>query len=379
MSDIPSPSIDAAFPGGNIRVLSQDGATVRLSTDLRDTTTYWFYWRFRAVFPAAGTWRFAFDGPAVGTRGPAIRRMGEHEWRWLTETTHEPDREFSWTAAEPETVEFCQCIPYLPEDFDAFASSMANNALVSVGELCRSRKGRSVPVVRIREGDPSMAILLTCRHHAQESMASYALEGAIRSFASDEPWARQFRRRAEVVAVPFVDRDGVEDGDQGKNRAPHDPNRDYGAPGGAHVYPECAAVDQLIDTLRPAVVLDLHCPWLRGGSTNEHSYLVGINDDRTHPAMERFAALLERHCPSEAPYFAADTLPFGVAWNTGANYTLGMPLGRWASRHPFVRCGRTLEIPFANFREKTQTPATIRAFGRGVAEALSDIIDEKTV
>ena len=374
MSDIPCPSIDYAFPGGNIRVLGHDGSTVRLSTDLRDTTPYWFYWRFRAVFPGAGTWRFAFDGPAVGTRGPAVRREGEREWRWLTETTHEPDREFSWTAAGPETVEFCQCVPYLPEDFAAFAAALADNPRVSVGELCRSRKGRSVPVVRIREGDPETTVLLTCRHHAQEAMASYALEVALRSFASDEPWARDFRRRAEIVAVPFVDRDGVEDGDQGKNRAPHDPNRDHGAPEGVYVYPECAAIDRLIDTLRPAVVLDLHCPWLRGGPTNEHSYLVGINDERTHPAMERFAALLERHCPPEAPYFAADTLPFGVAWNTGGNYTQGMPLSRWASRHPFVRFGRTLEIPFANFREKTQTPTTIRAFGRGVAAALAEFL-----
>ena len=377
MSDIPQLSINADFPGGNIRVLGQDGATVRLSTDLRDTTTYWFYWRFRAVFPGAGTWRFAFDDRAVGTRGPAVRREGEREWHWLTESTHESDREFEWTAAGAETVEFCQCIPYMPEDFDAFAASLADNRRVFVGDLCHSRKRRPVPMMLLYEGSPSEALLLTCRHHAQESMASYALEGILRALASDEPWAREFRRRVLVAAVPFVDRDGVEDGDQGKNRAPHDPNRDYGAPEGAHVYPECAGVDLLINELHPAVVLDLHSPWLRGGPTNEYPYLVGINDERTHPAMERFAQMLERHCPPEAPYFAADTLPFGAYWNTGANYTQGMPLGRWASQHPFVQFGRTLEIPFANFREKTQTPATIRAFGRGVAEALAEFFADR--
>ena len=365
------PGIDAAFPGGNLRVLGHDGATVLVSTDLRDTEGYWFYWRFRAAFPGAGTWRFAFDGPAVGTRGPAVRRAGAREWRWLSEAAFASDRAFGWTASGPETVEFCQCIPYMPGDFDAFAATFAGDSRVAVGELCRSRKGRPVPFLRLRADAPDTAVLLTCRHHAQESMASYALEGAIRALASGEPWAREFRRHVEVVAVPFVDRDGVEDGDQGKNRAPHDPNRDYGAPGGVHVYPECAAVVRLVEELRPAVVLDLHCPWLRGGPTNEHSYLVGIDDERTRPAMERFAAALERHCPPEAPYFAADTLPFGAFWNTGANYAQGMPLSRWASRQPFVSFGRTLEIPFANFRDRTQTPETIRAFGRGVAAALA--------
>ena len=33
---------------------------------------------------------------------------------------------------------------------------------------------------------------------------------------------------------------------------------------------------------------------------------------------------------------------------------------------------QTLEIPFANFREKTQTPDTVRAFGRGIAAALAE-------
>lgn len=174
------PAIDAAFPGGNIRVLGCEGAEVRLAPDLRDTVGRWFYWHFRATFPCAGTWRFTFDAAAVGTRGPAVRRNGER------------------------------------------------------------------------------------------------------------------------------------------------------------------------------------------------AYLVGIDDERTRPAMEHFGELLEKHCPPEAPYFASDTLPFGVGWNNGASYAQGMPLAAWSSLHQFVRFGRSLEIPFANFREKTQTPETIRAFGRGVAAALAD-------
>ena len=370
-----NPVLSADFPGGNVRVLGIEGGTVRLAPDLRETQRFWFFWRFRATFPGAGTWRFEFpDGNCVGTRGPAVRRAGERAWRWLSgDALHESDRVFEWTSAGPETIEFCQCIPYQGADFDAFAASFADDPRVTVSELCRSRAGRSVPLLRLREGEPAQAVLFSCRHHAQESMASFALEGLLRALASDEPWAAAFRGAFEVLAVPFVDRDGVEDGTQGKNRIPHDHNRDYGAAGG-HLYPECAALERLLDERRPAAVLDLHCPWIRGGETNEHAYLVGIQAERLRPAQAAFGALLERHCPPEAPYFAADTLPFGALWNQPTDFSGGSGMGfsRWAAAKPWPRLASGLEIPFANFREKTQTPDTVRAFGRGIAAALAE-------
>ena len=372
-----NPVISADFPGGNVVVLGADGATVRLAPDLRETQRFWFFWRFRATFPTAGTWRFEFpDGNCVGTRGPAFRREGDRVWLWLSgDALHESDRVFEWTSAGPDTVEFCQCIPYQGADFDAFAASFAGDPRATVSELCRSRAGRSVPLLRLREGEPAQAVLFTCRHHAQESMASFALEGLLRALASDEPWAAAFRRSFDVLAVPLVDRDGVEDGTQGKFRLPHDHNRDYGAAGG-HLYPECAALERLLDERRPVAVLDLHCPYIRGGETNEHAYLVGIQAERLRPAQAAFGALLERRCPPEAPDFAADTLPFGALWNQPTDFSggCGMGFSRWAATKPWPRLASGLEIPFANFREKTQTPDTVRAFGRGIAAALAEFL-----
>ena len=372
-----NPVLSTDFPGGNVRVLGIEGDTVRLAPDLRETQRFWFFWRFRATFPAAGTWRFEFpDGNCVGTRGPAVRRAGERGWRWLSgDALHESDRVFEWTSAGPETVEFCQCIPYQGANFDAFAASFAGDPRVTVSELCRSRAGRSVPLLRLREGEPAQAVLFSCRHHAQESMASFALEGLLRALASDEPWAAAFRRSFEVLAVPLMDRDGVEDGTQGKCRVPHDHNRDYGAAGG-HLYPECAALERLLDGRRPAAVLDLHCPYIRGGETSEYAYLVGIQAERLRPAQAAFGALLEKHCPPEAPYFSADTLPFGALWNQPTDFSGGNGMGfsRWAAAKPWPRLASGLEIPFANFREKTQTPDTVRAFGRGIAAALAEFL-----
>ena len=50
----------------------------------------------------------------------------------------------------------------------------------------------------------------------------------------------------------------------------------------------------------------------------------------------------------------------------------GMGFSRWAAAKPWPRLASGLEIPFANFREKTQTPDTVRAFGRGIAAALAE-------
>jgi hypothetical protein len=65
----------------------------------------------------------------------------------------------------------------------------------------------------------------------------------------NKPWVREqvwpeipgrwLRDRVEFLIVPFVDKDGVEEGDQGKNRHPHDHNRDYATP---CLYPEVQAL-----------------------------------------------------------------------------------------------------------------------------------------
>ena len=48
--------------------------------------------------------------------------------------------------------------------------------------------------------------------------ASYALEGLI-SAVLDEPDYEWLRQNVDFLIVPFVDKDGVEEGDQGKQKA----------------------------------------------------------------------------------------------------------------------------------------------------------------
>ena len=110
-----------------------------------------------------------------------------------------------------------------------FLAEHEQNLHLVVRELCRTRGGRSIERIHLGklDGLPEHSVLLTCRHHSCESVASYVLEGMMAAVLADTDDGAWFRKNAKVLAVPFMDKDGVEEGDQGKNRKPRDHGRDY--------------------------------------------------------------------------------------------------------------------------------------------------------
>ena len=145
---------------------------------------------------------------------------------------------------------------------------------------------------------PCTRILVTARHHAAESMASYVLEGFLAAAMSDTSEGREFRKKYVLYGVPLVDKDGVEDGDQGENRKPHDHNRDYGE---ASIYPEVQAIKDLDRKHDFQYALDFHCPTL---VMRDHQvmYFVGA---KTHPAqnfdnVSEFARAIYQRVPHTA-------------------------------------------------------------------------------
>ena len=67
-----------------------------------------------------------------------------------------------------------------------------------------------MPYVTFGEGERTL--LLTARHHACESTGSYVLEGVL------DTLLREPIPNTRVICVPFVDYDGVIDGDQGPEK-----------------------------------------------------------------------------------------------------------------------------------------------------------------
>lgn len=371
--------IDGSFPGGNVVVDRISGSDVHLHQDLRTTTTDWFYFCFRVRGGGGRRITFHFTGkswmgPAhpeaianiVGVRGPAVSLDGGVTWRWLGRRWAKP--RLSWTIPRgAREVRFSFGMPYVESDLRRFLGRFRRHPALRAGTLCRSRRGRKVERLRFGclSGRPAMKLLITCRHHACEMMASYALEGFIEAVLA--PAGEWWRRSVEVLAIPFMDKDGVEDGDQGKNRFPHDHNRDYAR----RLFPEVRALTGLLPRWsagRLKVALDLHCPHIRG-PYNEVAYLVGSRERRIWREQLQFGRLLERARKGPVIYRARDNLPFGRSWNRPGEYSPARTCSQHVSRLRGVILATTLELPYANAAGSEVNMRSARLFGHDLAAA----------
>ena len=363
--------IDAGFPGGNIKVDRIEDDAVFLRADLRDTVGAWFYWAFRVRGAAGCTLTFTFATDQFSARGPALSTDGGVTWKWLGCEAVKA-RAFSHTfAAGADDVRFSMGMPYTEANLNRFLRPHAGSTALISETLCETKKGRSVELLRFGklDGEPRLRVFLSARHHACEMMANYELEGIIEAVLANDGIGKWFRDNVELRAVPFVDKDGVEDGDQGKNRAPHDHNRDYA---GEAIYPTVAAVKKMLPGWsggKLKIALDLHCPGLRGG---EHDviHFVGGPETDLWARVTRLSALLEEHSTTGPLRFRErDNLPFGKSWNKGPVDT-PRSFASWARTLPGVRIATTLELPYAMAGGREVNAETARAFGRTLAAAL---------
>jgi hypothetical protein len=358
--------IDADFPGGNIIIDKIDGDTVSLHQDLRDTAGDWFYWQFRVRGAQGRTLTFQFTKTNVlGVLGPAMSLDAGATWSWLGKESLKGQSFQVAFPADANDARFCVSIPYLEKDLKRF---LDRHDAVKVETLCETRKGRKVERLRVGSGD--LRILVTARHHACEMIASYVLEGILEEALSDA-W---YRKSVELVAIPFMDKDGVEDGDQGKNRKPRDHNRDYN---GESLYASTKTLREFAPAWSEGKLrfaLDLHCPTLRGAN-NETIYFVGSENQDNWKKIQRLSEILEAVQKGPLLYRTKDNVPFGTAWNTSANFTQGMSFGRWALDLPGIFAATTLEVSYANANGTTVTADSARALGHDLARSIRKLLE----
>jgi hypothetical protein len=200
-------------------------------------------------------------------------------------------------------------------------------------------------------------------------MASYVLEGIIDEVLADTDDGRWLREQVEFFIVPMVDKDGVEDGDQGKNRKPHDHNRDYA---GTSIYSSVAAIRRRLPEWSAGKLrfaMDMHCPAARGG-TNEIVYFVGGPDEKIWNEVNKFCRMLETVQTGPIKYRSKNNMVYGQGWNSDKNYTTGKPFSHWAAEIPGVRVATTIEVAYANAEGDIVTDQTARALGHDLARAL---------
>lgn len=374
--------IDGDFPGGNIVVERIEGTTAWVHQDLRDTQGWWFWWQCRVRGAQGRTLTFRHTLPKPGAnrpyypysrRGPAVSLDGGLTWGWLGAAAVDASGAFQY-AFGPDVAEvrFAFAPPYVAADLERFLARHEGAPALQRRELCRSRQGRVVHRLHAGrlDGRAGFRILVTARHHACESLASFVVEGLLAAVLEESELGRWFQQHAEIMAIPFMDPDGVEAGDQGKNRAPRDHNRDYA---GESLYPETRALRALAPAWldgASGVALDLHCPAPRNG----HIYLVGNAAPAVWERQCRFSQFLERSIRGPLPYRAADNLPFGQEWNVATNYADGKACGDWTAELPGMALDASFEVPYADAHTVDVTPDTARLFGRDLACALREYL-----
>lgn len=411
----------AGYPGANAAAVRFDGDRLRLAQDVRDSGSEWtFYWNVGVESDADLELTVVLDDELVGRFGPVVSH-DRRSWDWLGHE-HTPDRRtFTYRFEAGERAYFAFSFPYLLADLEAFWDEVGDHPGATRERLTISPDGRAVPLLRLGDHDAvdnadaadvaTLAdtaaidvaaaaadehVVLAARHHACESPASYALEGTVRALLS---------RSADLAGrcvhvVPIVDVDGVQRGDQGKYRVPHDHNRDYAA-GNAilddvrPIYPETAAIQELVSGLDGdlALALDLHSPW-KWGDPYDEPFFAG-DPDAVGPADHRLAALIDAETGAGDEVVAGvdDDVVAGAgdAGAAGANDPLDFDSdpafaepGGFAAGSSFAafceRAGapvaRSLEVPYIGTDAHPVTPTPCRGLGRALGRAIVRFLGE---
>lgn len=373
-----APVIDADFPGGNIVFQSMAGDVVKLHPDFRDSSG-WFYWCFRARGFAGRRIKFQFtsDAKVLCPFGPAVSRDAGANWNWLgADSTNLSENSFEHVFQPSENdTRFCFSVPYLESNFQAFVHANAENPRLDVASLCRTKKGRDAELAIVKcVNPPKIKVLLTARHHACEATASYVLEGMLDATLNPFDGHTEFlAENVEILAVPFIDKDGVEDGDQGKNRQPRDHARDYE---GESVHATTRAIREFVPTWSDGklkVCFDLHCPHV-GDEPDGKVFFVGLDNEPIQRQLDVFSKILEDTPHKTFPYKASNNIPFGVGWNTAKNFQQGKALANWCAERPDVALSSGVEIPYSNASGVPVTAESGKAFGKDMARVLGEFI-----
>ncbi len=341
------------FLGANVDVVKMHGDTVELKVELRDTVGDWFYWCFAVVGAEGRTLTFRFENnDRVGYYGAAVSHDFKN-WHWQYDDKGHEGAIFRYTFAENEReVYFAHHMLYRPERFQSFAQSNG----IDVKPLCVSIKGRTVPYVDTQTaGD---VIFLTARHHACESTGNFVLEGALLELLSNE-----YFRKYRIICVPFVDYDGVIDGDQGKNRKPYDHNRDY-VEGVTPIYETPRKIREMTKELNVKYALDLHSPWHLGGENDR--VFIPIKAHELVSNVTFFSKIWEGKNTSDSlNHFASDDFLPDIGWNKSGTPTVATFFYRKGAKLSFA-----VETPYFCAREIAFSPKGAVEEGRNLIRAL---------
>lgn len=274
-------SVVADFEGASVRVLDMDQKSRSVSfMPGGDPKRGWpCWWCFRIDGLTVGetlTLRLQGSSSAVEKQKPLAPSWAMPKYATFStdgktwQQTDQGNRQDEWMVylLKPKTksVFVAWGPPYTPLAAITFVREISEqSAHATAVELCRSREGRAVPMLHVKEGERTdkerFGVWVQARQHAWESGSSWVAQGFAKWLLSEDEQAAWLRQHAEVFIVPVMDVDNAATGNGGKNALPHDHNRDWSnKPHWNEVRAAQQMVGKLIDEGRMDVFLDLHNP-----------------------------------------------------------------------------------------------------------------------
>lgn len=386
-------TVDSDFEGASVRVLEIDEVARSISFmpggDPERGWPCWWYFRIDGVTPGESiTLRLHGSIAAIGKQKPLSAAWampaqatwsidgktwqhtdnGQRQDEWMVYTVT-PAADFVYVAWGP---------PYTPSTSEKFVQDVSRKSPhATAAELCRSRQGRAVPMLHVREGDRKTSerfgIWIQARQHAWECGSSWVAQGFGEWLVSDDEDAAWLRQHAEIFIVPIMDIDNTATGNGGKNALPHDHNRDWSEmPQWNEVLAAQKNVQSLIDENRMDVFLDLHNP-APGDPT---FFYILPNELLTEPMLSlrnRFIDLAYARISKIRPMIPMSNKPkvtgpkYHPLWKQISSNWVSMH----GNSHTVSLCLETI------WNSKNSTTTGYRAVGRSLGAAVQDYLAER--
>ena len=330
-------SINAAFDGGNIRVVAIDGGRVDLEIERDHLSDFYQWFSFRVAGARGQTLqlRIVNAGGAAfpqGWPGYSVRASTDRiAWRMLPTRYADGILEFDWQGAA-ELVWFAYFAPYTMDMHEALVARIAARPGVTHRELGRSLDGQPIDALTIGAGP--RPVWLYARQHPGETMTEWWMDGALDWLTS--PAAAGLTAQATIHVVPNMNPDGSRRGHLRTNAAGVNLNREWHAPS-LERSPEVLCVRDAMDATGVAFAMDVH-----GDEAIPANFLAGFEGIPSFaPARGDLFKEYRRRLDAHTPDFQTER-GYGVTPAGKANLTVST--NQVAERYGAV--AMTLEMPF---------------------------------
>jgi murein tripeptide amidase MpaA len=368
-------SINAAFDGGNIRVVAVDGDRVDLEIvqDHLSDFYQWFYFRVAGARGRRLTFRILNAGGSAypfGWPGYQVRRATDRlAWRQTPTRYDAGVLEWEWQA-DSELCWFAYFAPYTMEQHEALVARIASRPGVTHRELGLTLDGQAIDYLRVGTGPKP--VWFYARQHPGESMCEWFMEGLLERLTDEaDPHTRELLAKATFHCVPNMNPDGTRRGHLRTNAAGVNLNREWHAPS-AERSPEVLCVRDEMDRTGVAFAMDVH-----GDEAIPANFIAGSegipswSDDHGAHFYE-FGRRLSAHTPD----FQTER---GYEKASAGNANLSMSTNQLAERYRAV--SMTLEMPFKDHDlnpdpEFGWSPERSKRLAHACLEVLHGMIDD---